>query len=148
MLKARTVANSFIDLARQQGRGLTPMQLLKLVYLAHGYNLAIFDEPLIANRIEAWQHGPVIPDLYHAIKHHRNLPVALIKGDPEQISDTQNELIQAVYRAYGDKSGGKLSDLTHAFGTPWHEVYDYTKSSTLITDEAIKSHYKDLISDD
>ncbi len=54
---------------------LTSMQVLKLVYIAHGYAMAYLDRPLIDGRIEAWRYGPVIPALYHALKGHGGDPI-------------------------------------------------------------------------
>jgi uncharacterized phage-associated protein len=58
---AHTVANRFLELAEAEGRSLTPLQLMKLVYIAHGWMLGIHQRPLIKDHIEAWKLGPVIP---------------------------------------------------------------------------------------
>ena len=69
MADARAVASYFVELADERGAGpFTPMQLLKLTYIAHGYSLGLQSTPLIENKVEAWKFGPVIPDLYHSIK--------------------------------------------------------------------------------
>ncbi|WAK02791.1 Panacea domain-containing protein [Methylobacter sp. YRD-M1] len=65
---ALAIANAFLDLARGDGKGITPMKLQKLVYYAHGWNLGIFGEPLIDETIEAWKYGPVIQPIYHEFK--------------------------------------------------------------------------------
>ena len=67
---ARAVANELIELAKQEGRAFTPLQLLKLVYIAHGWMLGLRQKPLIRDRIEAWKYGPVIPALYHDLKRY------------------------------------------------------------------------------
>src|SRR4051794_36847985 len=72
---AKAIANYFLDLAEQSGKQLTPMQIQKLVYLAHGWNLAIKGEPLIAERIEAWTYGPVIRNLYDEFKKNGSRPI-------------------------------------------------------------------------
>ena len=61
---ARQVANWFVTRARQDGRSLSIMSLLKLTYIAHGWYLESRNEPLFPNHIEAWQYGPVVPEVY------------------------------------------------------------------------------------
>ena len=46
----------------------TPMHVLKLTYLCHGWMLGIYDHALINEPVEAWQYGPVVPSLYHKYK--------------------------------------------------------------------------------
>lgn len=50
------------------GRPLSVMELIKLTYISHGWHLEMYGGPLFHNRIEAWRHGPVIPDVYHAFQ--------------------------------------------------------------------------------
>jgi antitoxin SocA-like protein len=69
-VQARVVANEFIRLAEADGRALTPLQVIKLAYIAHGWMLALYQRPLISDSIEAWKYGPVIPTLYHALKKY------------------------------------------------------------------------------
>ncbi|HHB81002.1 MAG TPA: DUF4065 domain-containing protein, partial [Aliiroseovarius sp.] len=65
---ARSIANWFVTRAERDGRPLSIMHLLKLIYVAHGWYLETRKAPLIFNRIEAWQYGPVIPDVYNAFR--------------------------------------------------------------------------------
>ena len=57
------IAVEFLELAKNQThyKEITTMQLLKLVYIAHGWMLGLYDKPLISDEVEAWQYGPVIP---------------------------------------------------------------------------------------
>ncbi|AVW92216.1 Panacea domain-containing protein [Celeribacter baekdonensis] len=60
---ARQIANWFVVRAQREGRTLSIMSLLKLTYIAHGWHLEMQEVPLFSNRIEAWQYGPVIPEV-------------------------------------------------------------------------------------
>ncbi len=70
------VANELIDLADSDGKDLTLLKLVKLVFLSYAFGLVLAkDEPLIDPRfdkVEAWRYGPVIPSVYHSFKHLRN----------------------------------------------------------------------------
>ena len=72
---SKAVANYFLDIAERDGKTLNPMKLQKLVYIAHGWHLAIRRRPLIRESVEAWKYGPVIADLYHEFKKFGNMPI-------------------------------------------------------------------------
>ena len=57
MTSAVTVANKILELASAKNLKLSPLQLMKLVYMSQGWNLALNDAPLFDDRIEAWQYG-------------------------------------------------------------------------------------------
>ena len=67
MFPTVAVANAILTAARAQGILLTPLQLAKLVYIAHGWWLAHSGQPLSPDEVQAWKYGPLIPALYHRI---------------------------------------------------------------------------------
>ena len=65
MLTCHDVANYFLALVDEDaGDTISNMKLQKLVYYAQGFYLALYGKPLFPERIEAWDQGPVIPELY------------------------------------------------------------------------------------
>lgn len=151
MADARIVSNYFVQCAKDEENTLTPMQVLKLVYIAHGYHLGHFGTPLISNRIEAWKFGPVIPELYRAIKDRRDKPVEQLTGVhliDDDLDDDEKGFVRMVYGAYQDRDGIELSMLTHKDGTPWHQVYRADRSNIAIPDDLIQHHYHELLSDE
>lgn len=146
-----TIANRFLELADEQGAKLTPMQLIKMVYIAHGFSLAIFKRPLIDETVEAWRYGPVIPSLYQKLKSYGSGKVsAKIRGmfgrGDEALAEADDELIRIVYNKYGKFSGVQLSHLTHRPGTPWAEAYEPGSYGLDIDDSVIRTHYATLLS--
>ena len=66
---SKAVANYFLEKSDLPAKGrLTQMKLHKLVYFAHGICLAVYNKPLIKDEIQAWQYGPVVPELVSARK--------------------------------------------------------------------------------
>ena len=56
----RAVANFVLDFCDQHQRGITNLSLQKIVYFCHVWSLIEFDRPLVKQRFEAWQYGPVL----------------------------------------------------------------------------------------
>ena len=143
MHDSNKIANEFLRLAKQDGRALTPMQLLKLVFIAHGWMLGLYGRPLICDTVQAWKYGPVIPDLYRSIRHFRNNPVTgvLATTDGTDLDEFETDLINQVFENYGQYTGIQLSMLTHQAGSPWHMVYKPNQADTVISNDIIKLYY-------
>jgi uncharacterized phage-associated protein len=157
---SRAVANYFLDVAEASGRKLDPMQIQKLVYFAHGWNLAITGEALIDDTVEAWQYGPVIPTLYHEFKHFGRGPITrrastlrtldhnkLVYIEPtidsgENTKGTR-DILDLIWNVYGDLSGIQLSNLTHGPDTPWKITWERAqgRKNVDIPDDLIRQHF-------
>jgi uncharacterized phage-associated protein len=146
VVDAVTVANRLLELAKEDGTALTPMQLLKLVYIAHGWMLSIHHRPLISNEIQAWQYGPVIPQLYNTVRSFKSHPVEGPIGTPgsERLDPEENDIVEQVFRLYGHMTGPALSRITHASGTPWAVTYRPGEFGTEIPNDIIADHYERL----
>jgi uncharacterized phage-associated protein len=127
--------------AKAKNISITPM---KLVYITHGWFLAIKNRNLFNERIEAWQYEPVIPDLYHATKQfgRNEIPLNLVDDNFDNGVDTDTkDFIKDVLNKYGHFDAFALSSLTHESGTPWDIIYNNYYSDSEIPDELIRSHY-------
>ena len=155
------IANEFIRRAKKDGRRLSQMQLQKLVYIAHGFSLTVLNEPLTKDLIQAWEYGPVYPDLYFLVRKYGTEPLkgviksgdwdpyARDRGDEiraDGLEGDQVKLLDEVWRVYGRFEAFQLSALTHKPGTPWSEIYrDGDGRNAIIDDIKIQDHFNDLI---
>jgi uncharacterized phage-associated protein len=121
------VANEFIRLAANQGRPLDQIQLQKLVYIAHGWCLALHGQPLTGDRPEAWDFGPVYRRLADALALHGLGPVTDQICVPEEVRTelevVERDLIARIYQDYSRFSGSQLSNLTRRGNAPWAQIY-------------------------
>jgi uncharacterized phage-associated protein len=141
---ATTVADEILKIAKRRGKSLTPMQLMKLVYIAHGWSLAILNRDLFSDRIEAWKYGPVIPTLYQATKRFGRaaIPHDLIEDDEgSRLPIDVQAFLEDVFSKYGHLSGVSLSNLTHRPGSPWDQRFRDGVMNIEIPDDIIKDHY-------
>lgn len=157
------IANEFIRLAQQEGVAFTQMQLQKLVYIAHGWSLAIRNLPLTFDAPEAWDYGPVFRELRNALRSYGKGKInALIRNcdftpgvfseEPEapampELSNDEKAVIERVYRGYGKYHAYQLSALTHQPDTPWSDIYkDGVGRSHEIPADLIRKHFIELAS--
>ena len=147
---ARGVANAILDYAATKDIALTPMQVIKLVYLCHGWSLALHDGPMIDNQPQAWQYGPVYPHIYKAFKQFGSRPISGRARSREtgfpyeaKLTDDQRKLMHEVVDGYGHLKAFQLSNLTHQVGTPWQISYNAGAYSQ-ISDELMKAHFEKL----
>jgi len=144
------IANKFLELSELDRRPLKQMKLLKLVYIAHGFNLAVNDKPLIKEYVEAWQYGPVIRELYYVIKRFGNRPISKdvveIYSD-NKLTNEDEEFIGVIWDIYKDNTGLELSTMTHQSGTPWDKVYNNSRglSNSIISEKIIKEYYSNKL---
>jgi uncharacterized phage-associated protein len=143
------VADAILKIAKAKNKTLTPLQLMKLVYIAHGWHWAIRGTDLFPERIEAWKYGPVIPDLYHATKQYGRAPIPFERiGDDDIALDGDTiAFLEDVVDKYGHLSGFSLSSLTHKAGTPWDSVYQEGMMGIEIPDGLIRNHYASLLNE-
>ncbi|MFV0475942.1 MAG: Panacea domain-containing protein [Pikeienuella sp.] len=142
---ARQIANWFVTRAERDGRNLSIMSLLKLVYIAHGWSLESLNAPLFGNRIEAWRYGPVIPDVYNDFRRQGVKVTESVNTVSECALDPEREkLLEQVWAIYGGLPAFRLSDMTHVAGGPWNIVNRIGGPYAEIPDDLIQSHYADL----
>lgn len=120
------------------------MKFEKLLYYAQAWKLAISNEPLFASEVQAWQYGPVVPDVY---RHHArsNSVVDWNRGNPDHISPTSRRLVSMVCSEYGHLSSYQLSQRTHT-ESPWldarGDLPEDAPSKEPITQEAMARYYR------
>lgn len=152
------IANNILWLAHREGVPITPMKLLKLVYIVYGWSLALlkrrklFDEP-----IEAWKWGPVVPSIYYQFQRFGREPIPVgeyafknrIDDESGEIIDTTRPIIDpededvlrvlgVVWRAYKNKGGADLSRLTHAPDGAWERAWAKGRNTPLRDEDILR----------
>lgn len=142
MPSATAVAQKFLELAREEGKPLTNMQLQKLVFFAHGAHLAAYNQPLIFEHVKAWDFGPVIPELYERLREYGAGPVVnRIDNEPIYDESPAGYAIRNVWRAYGNLNAWQLSDISHQPGSPWEQVWNYGGRYSEIPNYVTQQYY-------
>jgi len=146
MNTAAEIANYFLSLVdTEAGDSMSNLKLQKLVYYAQGFHLAITGKPLFEDAIMAWEHGPVIPSLYHSFKQHgaESIPPPENGVDTAKYSVETREILDEVFSVYGQFSAWKLRNMTHE-EPPWKEVYS---TDSPIRHETMRQYFSTLLNE-
>ncbi len=160
MHDVRDVANFTLDFADQRNLKLTNLALQKLLYFVHGWFYAFYDEPLIKNKFEAWQYGPVQRVIYDQFKSFKDAPITGARAtyiDPvsgvsvyrdPRISSAHGEVICSVLEKYERYTAGQLVRESHVEDGPWEYVWQQAEEVVYpgmkIPDTLILDHFKRL----
>ncbi|BAY25189.1 putative prophage protein [Calothrix sp. NIES-2100] len=124
MIDCLNVARYFIVKAYEDGieAEMTNMKVQKLLYYSQSLHLALYDEPLFDEEIQAWRYGPVCPPAYRFYSEFEanQLPVPS-KDFLLQISDEQKKLLEEIWEYFGGYHAYRLSDMTHG-EFPWKKA--------------------------
>jgi len=143
MISCHDVAKYFLALTDEDsGDLMSNLKLQKLVYYAQGFHLALFEKPLFPETIEAWTHGPVIPELYHSYKKYGSGHIPSPDDfDLSIYSNEERELLNEVYAVFGQFSAWKLRNMTHQ-EPPW---VDAAGQAGVISNSAMKEYFSTQI---
>lgn len=113
------------DVANEEDDKITLMKLLKLLYYCEGCSLALHNKSLFPEKIFAWEHGPVVKEVYHHFPNAYNLEVNEddVKKSLEKISIEDQNLLESVYEVFGKYTAYALRDMTHN-EDPWKIISD------------------------
>lgn len=155
----REVANAILSIAEDCGLRISNLALNKILFFAHGWHLALHDAPLVDSAFEAWQFGPVHPQVYRQFRGlgHKAIPrgrrlteIDLATGGDNPVepnlSDAEFQFCGKIVQFYGKYSASRLVEISHEIGAPWDQVWERAGRTSLpgmvIPDEITKRYYQ------
>lgn len=121
------------------------LELQKILYLAHMYHLGHHNgAPLVADAFEAWDYGPVIPELYRHVKGFGSGPVRNVFHWIEAVHPASAEYASLSTVSEGTKGlrAGQLVANTHWDGGAWAAAYRPNTPGIRIHNMAILNEYR------
>lgn len=123
---ARSVANEVIQLADKDGRSITNLGVLKLVYFSHGFMLGRHHKQLFWQEVIAWPYGPIVIDVYEPLKIYgrERITQKILMPGLVRVNGKPLEVIEEVYSTMGGFSPSKLVSYSHAPDGPWAKIWN------------------------
>lgn len=130
--------------------GITHLKVQKLLYYAQGIMLAITGKPLFKEDIVAWQHGPVVKEVYNKLSYNGRNEISFNKkwfDVIEQIesNDELSEILNVTYENFGGYTAWQLREKSHIPGGPWEVTVDTKGMNTVIDNNLIKTYFKENV---
>ncbi len=155
---SQALANFFIEKSKEENIGISNMQLQKLMFIGYGWVLSLTGKDLTDGEgFEAWQHGPVLPSIYHEMKHFGDKSITMFATDydvsdnivyiPKIKTDQNKQILTKVWDTYKNFHAWSLRDLTHQDGTPWKEVYKSGHKGVEIPSESVDTYYSQYLTE-
>lgn len=134
-MDAKVVASYFIKKANRLGNenadfegnnDLTNLKLQKILYFAQAEHLKEFGKKLFEDKIEAWQYGPVVKNVYDWL---RGCGAFVITEADVELCDTNTipketiKFLDKIWDKYSKISAWGLVQKTHKTGSAWDKTY-------------------------
>ena len=145
MYRALRVARYIIERCHSQDRTISNLKLQKILYFVQAECLVTRNQPCFAEEIEAWDFGPVVPEVYQQYKifGSANIPVIGKTINPVIVSGNDRELINGIVDECAQYSASALVDITH-HQTPWIEAYNRPGYNNVISKESIRRYFSEV----
>jgi len=142
---ALDVAKYFLSLVDEdEGDFISNLKLQKLLYYAQGIHLAMFDEPLFDEPIEAWTHGPVVSRVYNEYAVYGANPLPRPSElNLEMLDENMREFLNEVYSVFGQYDAWKLREMTHD-EPPWKDTYKGGQNK-IIPHAMMKEYFRQFV---
>lgn len=134
MYTALEVAKYTINKCIELGRPISNLQLQKILYYIQGeYMKKNHGEVLFNESIEAWQYGPVVPDVYYKYKMYSASRI-IDKQEEIEITASNKPIIDEVIENKSLLRASRLVQDTHE-ESPWKTAYKRGSGTTILKEE-------------
>ena len=132
----RAVANYVLDFCDARNRHITNLALQKILFFCHAESLAQRKLPLIKQQFEAWQHGPVLQNIYSEFKVFAEKPVTNRATSLDSTTGKRlptrydfdadvRQFLDDVLNIYSKLDAWQLVKLSHTEGGPWDKAWNH-----------------------
>lgn len=146
MAQVADVAKYILTTRTAQKLSTTAYALQKILYYCQAWMLVAQGRKLFDNDIEAWDQGPVVPEVFRRYCRGRHFvfPSEISGADPERLALDERTLIDSILDLYKDDEGDHLGDFLAENShqeDPWIKARQSDKKNEVITAESMVDYY-------
>lgn len=121
----------------KQGEAITHLKIQKLLYYAQGLNLTYKQKPLYPQILEAWEHGPVVKEVYDKLKKYGRddlQDIQELQYTKDTLTLDEKSIVEMAFIEYGRYTASYLRNKTHD-EPAWQNARKKGKKSPISHDE-------------
>lgn len=143
MYSALKVARYIIWWCNSNGYSISNLKLQKILYFVQAQFLVARGVPCFGEDIQAWEYGPVIPEVYREYKVYGggNIPAFVGSESNVSIRPGDRPLIDEIVGECVNYSASSLVELTHN-QQPWKDAYLPGWNKT-ISNDSIRRYFSE-----
>ncbi len=120
--EAIEIAKYIINKCTVDGCPVSNLQIQKILYFLQKHYLQNENTVLFYDDIEAWQFGPVVPEVYYKYCGYGSMRIHRLYNN-YTITDIDREKIDTIVEDKRNKRPWELVAETHNAGSAWDRVY-------------------------
>lgn len=121
---------------------ITQLSLQKILYLANMVHLGRGFGSLVPGRFEAWDYGPVHPELYRKVSMFGSRPIRNVFWTRSKPEGSAHEVLSEACNTLLNRSPGDLVRNTHWRNGAWAKHYSTGARNVVIPEASIIDEYK------
>lgn len=123
--KAMDIARYIVNKCVEDNRPVSNLQLQKILYYVQINFMRLLSEPAFDDEIEAWQYGPVVPEVYYEFADCGGTDIYRTYPGVQNLFRNNNEkqIVDKVITLCLRLNPWELVERTHRPNTPWARVY-------------------------
>lgn len=123
--KAMDIARYIVNKCVEDNRPVSNLQLQKILYYVQINFMRLLSEPAFDDEIEAWQYGPVVPEVYYEFADCGGTDIYRTYPGAQNLFKNNNEkqIVDKVITLCLRLNPWELVERTHRPNTPWARVY-------------------------
>ena len=122
MYRAIEIAKYTVAKCVRDGKPISNLQLQKILYYIQRAYVRTTGDGLFPDKIEAWQFGPVVPDVYYTYAVFGGSSIPLF-GESSSLDDNTTTIIDPVIEEKRELDPWSLVEDTHKPDGAWDQIY-------------------------
>lgn len=142
MYSALDVSKYIIKRCNEKGSTVSNLKLQKILYFVQAEFLVSTGKACFPEEIEAWDFGPVVPEVYHRYKMYGSANIPYMgRGCSVRFLPKDKELMDGIIDECSKYSASALVEITHS-QDPWRKAYR-PYMGNVIKKQSIKQYFEE-----